>query len=429
MPKFRAVVKVGGILYEGERRSDPERAKAAAARMALGRLGIQNGSYISNFEIRSILEQYCKECGLPQPSYVNAFSNQWGPLLKGIPEGICWLGHPCDPNVVKNCSSLLQRVCENLGVTDCSTGVQAAIIMENTHGPCDIICAAKGNAFISDFKKLENCRAIRDCHAEILARRGLILFLLQEMVKVKRGAIRCCVMQHSQYKYTLRRGVKFHLYVSKVPCGDAAVPDGDGHLRYVKAHGQGEILTREPDGLYKMSCSDKIALWNVVGVQGALLSKILTEPIFLSSIFIGSVEKRDGKSVEDIARSVERDAKRAFVDRLSGQAHHPPHIEVLRRSDDSETKPKAICWVANDDGLGQVIETSTGLPEKGDTDVSKYNFFKLWTEITGCKGTYGGYKSGAKQYQTEKEGLMKFFSSNGKGKWTHKPQNADDFSL
>jgi hypothetical protein len=429
MPKFRAVVKVGGILYEGERRSDPERAKAAAARMALGRLGIQNGSYISNFEIRSILEQYCKECGLPQPSYVNAFSNQWGPLLKGIPEGICWLGHPCDPNVVKNCSSLLQRVCENLGVTDCSTGVQAAIIMENTHGPCDIICAAKGNAFISDFKKLENCRAIRDCHAEILARRGLILFLLQEMVKVKRGAIRCCVMQHSQYKYTLRRGVKFHLYVSKVPCGDAAVPDGDGHLRYVKAHGQGEILTREPDGLYKMSCSDKIALWNVVGVQGALLSKILTEPIFLSSIFIGSVEKQDGKNVEDSAKSVESDAQRAFVDRLSDLARHSPHIDVLPRLEDSKTKPKAICWVANDGGLGQVIKTSTGLTEKGDTDVSKYNFFKLWTELTGCKGTYGGYKSGAKQYQTEKEGLMKFFSSNGKGKWTHKPQNADDFSL
>jgi hypothetical protein len=315
---------------------------------------------------------------------------------------------------------------------DCSTGVQAAIIMENAPGQCNIICAAKGNAFISEFKQLENCRAIRDCHAEVLARRGLILFLLREIVKAKRGAKDCClvrVVQQENYKYTLKGGVRFHLYVSKVPCGDAAVPDGDGHLRYVKAHGQGEILTREPDGLYKMSCSDKIALWNVVGVQGALLSKILTEPIFLSSIFIGSVEKRDGKSVEDIARSVERDAKRAFVDRLSGQAHHPPHIEVLRRSDDSETKPKAICWVANDDGLGQVIETSTGLPEKGDTDVSKYNFFKLWTEITGCKGTYGGYKSGAKQYQTEKEGLMKFFSSNGKGKWTHKPQNADDFSL
>jgi double stranded RNA-specific editase B len=315
---------------------------------------------------------------------------------------------------------------------DCSTGVQAAIIMENAPGQCNIICAAKGNAFISEVEKLKDCKAIRDCHAEILARRGLILFLLREMVKAKRVAKDCCVVRVEEqgiYKYALKDGVRFHLYVSKVPCGDAAVPDGDGHLRYVKAHGQGEILTREPDGLYKMSCSDKIALWNVVGVQGALLSKILTEPIFLSSIFIGSVEKQDGKNVEDSAKSVESDAQRAFVDRLSDLARHSPHIDVLPRLEDSKTKPKAICWVANDGGLGQVIKTSTGLTEKGDTDVSKYNFFKLWTEITGCKGTYGGYKSGAKQYQTEKEGLMKFFSSNGKGKWTHKPQNADDFSL
>jgi hypothetical protein len=97
--------------------------------------------------------------------------------------------------------------------------------------------------------------------------------------------------------------------------------------------------------------------------------------------------------------------------------------------EDSKTKPKAICWVANDSGLGQVIETSTGLTDKGDTDVSKYNFFKLWTELTGCKGTYGGYKSGAKQYREDKKELIKFFSTSGKGKWGHKPQNADEFPL
>jgi tRNA-specific adenosine deaminase 1 len=217
--------------------------------------------------------------------------------------------------------------------------------------------------------------------------------------------------------------------VSKVPCGDAAVPDGDGHLRYAKAHGQGDLLRMESDGLYKMCCSAKIALWNVVGVQGALLSKILTEPIFLSSIIIGSVEKRDGKSVEDIARSMESDAMRAFVGRLSGRARYPLSIDVLHRLEDSETKSKAICWVANDTGLGQVIDTSTGLTEKGDTDVSKYNFFKLWTEIADYKGTYGGYKRDAEKYQAEKKELMEFFSTSGKGKWGHKPQNADDFTL
>ena len=36
-----------------------------------------------------------------------------------------------------------------------------------------------------------------------------------------------------------------------------------------------------------LTCSDKLATWSCVGLQGALLASLLTEPVYLASVTVG----------------------------------------------------------------------------------------------------------------------------------------------
>jgi len=156
-----------------------------------------------------------------------------------------------------------------------------------------------------------------DLHAEVLARRAFLRFLFLEAAKCVSGAP-ALVLEHQgnssgtdNYRFQLKDGVSFHFYSSSVPCGNAAVkrrgkgssgvedqgaflvkstvssdvvPPGtlplgtspfDGHW------GEKRSVERAP-----LTCSDKLAVWNAIGLQGAMLVGVMP-PVFIETFIAG----------------------------------------------------------------------------------------------------------------------------------------------
>ena len=63
----------------------------------------------------------------------------------------------------------------------------------------------------------------------------------------------------------------------------------DEHLPGSKYHVVGVLRTKpgRGDATLSLSCSDKLARWNAVGLQGALLSLLIDKPIYFQSLIIG----------------------------------------------------------------------------------------------------------------------------------------------
>lgn len=185
--------------------------------------------------------------------------------------------------------------------------------------------------------------SLHDSHAEVIARRAFMCWLYEELARCN-GEVgyesewiqTLSEGQASSWQYELKRGVRVYLYVSTVPCGDASTRFlarfQDEAMAALKDSVNWSTLPpniasrgRDNYSLYGvlrtkpgradspptmcMSCSDKIARWCVLGVQGALLSRFFPNAITIHDIIIGEVD-------EDSKNIVLEDCTRAFRDRI-----------------------------------------------------------------------------------------------------------------
>ncbi|XP_066194060.1 double-stranded RNA-specific adenosine deaminase isoform X2 [Sylvia atricapilla] len=239
--------------------------------------------------------------------------------------------------------------------------ILAAIIMRKGNEDLGVVVSiGTGNRCVKGEELSLKGETVNDCHAEIISRRGFVRFLYSELMKYDpsnpSSAEDSIFEQAGRKKLRIKSSVTFHLYVSTAPCGDGALFDKScsdqanemglpqhqplfenpkqGKLRTKVENGEGTIPVESSDivptwdgiqhgeRLRTMSCSDKILRWNILGLQGALLSHFL-EPVYLRSVTLGYLYSQ-GHLTRAICCRMERDGN-TLKEKLQAPYHinHP----------------------------------------------------------------------------------------------------------
>ena len=203
-------------------------------------------------------------------------------------------------------------------------------------GPLRAVALGTGNKCLGG--SLRARELVSDSHAEVVARRALLRWVLGEIERgederrqAPEAAFDSPLERAATGRWRMRPGFSLHLYVSQTPCGDCSVlgaaqttgakiitaataPPAAGEVE--KGTPAAGRLRRKPgrgDATLSMSCSDKIAKWCVLGLQGALLSGLLENPLALASVTVAVPE-------EGLLAPARAALRRALGTRLEGLA-------------------------------------------------------------------------------------------------------------
>uniref|UniRef100_UPI0037E898B7 double-stranded RNA-specific editase B2-like n=1 Tax=Semicossyphus pulcher TaxID=241346 RepID=UPI0037E898B7 len=332
-----------------------------------------------------------------------------------------------------------------------------------------VVSLATGTKCLNSDNMIDHGDTLGDCHAEVVSRRALVRFLYAQLEMLICKPADC--EEQSIFvpnkgggasggsSFRLQEGVLFHMYVSSSPCGDARLNcpyEATAayrsrrfrcHLRVKVDGGEGTLpitargANQKRDGvalgkpLFTMSCTDKMAKWSVLGLQGALLSH-LVEPIYLHSLTVGTLSHTGHLG-------------RAMARRLAPIKHLPfPYQRqqlLLGCLSSSEVRPAgkasnvSVNWSCGDEGLEE-ISASTGMREDSGmpSRLCRHFMFTRWQmlqqrlngQISGAtSGTYSGSKMAAGRYQRAMQQFTSALQCGGLGTWLRKPPERGHFTI
>jgi len=221
---------------------------------------------------------------------------------------------------------------------------------------------------------------------------------------------------------------------TKVENGEGTIPiDEDANVPTFDGVSFGERLRT-------MSCSDKIMKWNVIGLQGGLLSQFI-EPVYMSSLTLGGLYHQGHLTRATCCRSAKWIAETQVQLPPGFKCNHPKVAKTsgadpTRETGKMKTKEFSLNWSYGDTDA-EVLDGTTGkrlsqysrLGFNEASRVSKYAIYGDFMQLKGSRtsSSYADTKKRAEKYQEAKKALKTAFIKSGAGAWMSKPVEVNYF--